>query len=75
MRTSCEGAADVKYNMHALQEVLRQEQRVLTEMDDTVMQRVLGACQCARLIVEAFPAAPGALPLAEAVAMMDEGVH
>ena len=58
-----------------LQVVLRDEQRALTEMDDTVMQSVLRPAQCARLIVDAFPAAPSALPLAEAVASMHEGMQ
>ena len=57
------------------QEVLRQQQQALTEMDDHVMQRVLRPVQCALLIVDALPAAAVALPLAEAVGALPTGEH
>lgn len=60
---------------HGTQEVLHQEQRALTEMDDTMMQRILKPVQCAVLIVDTFPAACVALPLAEAVASLSRGAR
>ena len=70
-RQRCSGS-DAAYPAYT-QDVLRQEQQALTEMDDHVMQRLLRPTQCALLIVDALPAAAVALPLAEAVAALPAG--